>query len=412
MSEVYRRCCGLDVHKQTVVVCVLAPEGSNGKPIKKVYLTFTNNLIRLRVWLKQMKVTEVAMESTGVYWRPVWNVLEGHFPLLLVNPAQVKALAGRKTDQRDCQRIAEFLQDRRLDPSFVPPQPIRELRDLLRHRVALLGDRNRIHNRIHKLLEDANIKLSSVASDLLGVTGRRILRAMVEGQQSAEILSWKARGKMRHKQGLIKESVKGYFTDHHRFLLGEFLEELAAVEGKIARFELEIERCMKPYQEHVDRLSTIPGVDRIVAWSLIAELGVDMTVFPDEAHCASWAGLCPGSHESAGRNLSGRMKKGNRYLRRVLTQAGWANSHRKEGYLTALFHRLAARRGVLKAVMAVAHQILAIAYHILRDKTLYRELGGDYFDRINPTRTTRRLVSRLERLGFDVALQPRPCSDT
>jgi transposase len=406
-NVVYRRCCGMDVHKDTVVVCVLAPDGQTGTATQKVFGTFRKDLTRLRGWLKLLKVTDIAMESTGVYWRPVWNVLEGHgFRLLLVNPAQVKALPGRKSDRRDAQRIAEYLQDGRLDPSFVPPPEIRELRQLVRHRLSLLQERGEVHNQIRDLFETANIKLSSVASDLLGLSGRRIIEAMIAGQDSPELLSWKVRGKLRKKEKLVKESLQGCFNEFHRLMLQAHYRHYQFLSEQIQAFEAEIERRLQPYGEQMTALMTIPGVDRIVAWHLMAELGVDMSVFPDADHCASWAGLSPGSCESAGKQLSGRTKKGNKYLRRILTQAAWAASHCKDGYLRAFFYRVKARRGWGKAIFAVAHKILVIAYCVLKTGTPYQELGGDYFDKLHPERTARCLVQRLERLGLTVTLAP------
>ena len=408
MKEVYRRCCGMDVHKETVVVCVLPPDGKQGEPIRKTYGTFRNELIRLRVWLKQLKVTDIAMESTGVYWRPVWNVLEdqGFERLLLANPVQVKALAGRKSDGRDCRRIAEFMQDRRLDASLVPPREIRELRHLLRHRLSLLQQRNEVHNQIRDLFETANLKLSSVVSDLLGLSGRRIIEAMIAGEESPDILSWKLRGKLRKKELRVRESLKGCFNAFHRTMLAALYRQYQFLTKQIEEFELLVAQYMTPYSKQLDLLATIPGVDRIVAWHLIAELGADMSVFPSADHCASWAGMTPGDDESAGKQRSTRCKKGNKFLRRVLTQAAWASSRCKKGYLRALFYRIKARRGWSKAVVAVGHKILVIAFHMLRSGTPYRDLGDDYFDRLNPVRTTRRLVQRLERLGLRVELSP------
>jgi transposase len=397
----------MDVHKDTIVVCVLAPDGQAGQAVRKSYGTFRNELARMRGWLKMLKVTEIAMESTGVYWRPVWNVLEGHgFRLLLVNPAQVKALQGRKSDPRDAQRIAEFLQDGRLDPSFVPPHEIRELRQLLRHRLSLLQQRGEAHNQIRDLFETANIKLSSVASDLLGVSGRRIIEAMIAGQDSPELLSWKLRGKLRKKEKQVRESLKGCFSAFHRLMLKTHYEHYQFLSRQVEELEAEIARRMEPNATQIAALISIPGVDRIVAWHLMAELGPDMSVFPDADHCASWAGLSPGSCESAGKQLSTRTKKGNKYLRRVLCQAAWAASHCKDGYLQAFFYRVKARRGWGRAIFAVAHKILVIAYCVLKTGIPYQDPGGDYFDRLNPARTARRLVHRLERLGLAVTLAP------
>jgi transposase len=402
----------MDVHKDTVVVCVLPPDGQSGVPVRKVWRTFRNDLIRMRSCLQLLKVTEIAMESTGVYWRPVWNILEDRgVRLVLVNPVQVKALQGRKSDRRDAKRIAEFLQDGRLDPSFVPPQEIRELRQLVRYRLDLMQQRGQAGNQIRDLLETANIKLSSVASDLMGVTGRRILEAMIAGQDSPELLSWKVRGKLRKKEKEVKESLKGCFNGFHRLMLQSHYQRYQFISEQVKQIEVEIERRMQPYQRQIGDLVTIPGVDRIVAWHLIAEMGADMTVFPDADHCASWAGLSPGSCESAGKQMSGRTRKGNKYLRRVLTQAAWAASRCKEGYLRAFFYRIKARRGWGKSIFAVAHKILMIAYGILKTGTPYLELGGDYFDKLNPDRTTRRLVERLERLGNYVTLSPIPAAN-
>jgi transposase len=409
MQEVFRRCCGLDVHKDTIVVAVLAPDGGEGRPVRKRYRTFRNDLIRMRVWLKQLRVTEIAMESTGVYWRPVWNVFEEQgFRLLLVNPAQVKALNGRKSDGRDAQRIAEYLKDGRLDASFVPPREIRELRMLLRHRVSLLEQRNEVHNQIRDLFETANLKLSSVASDLMGVSGRRIVEALIQGEESPEILSWKLRGHLRRKAKLVKESLKGCFNEFHRTMLESLYRHYQFLTAEVASFEQRIAERMAPYSAQIELLVTIPGIERLVAWHLIAELGVDMTVFPDADHCASWAGLVPGENESAGKQKNTRCRKGNKSLRRVLTQAAWAASHCKNGYLRAFFNRVKARRGWAKAIVALAHKILIIAFNLLRHSTPYQELGGDYFDRLNPTRTAKRLIQRLQAIGYEVQVSATP----
>jgi transposase len=399
-----RRCCGIDIHKKIVVVCVLSPEGKQA--IHKTYQTYKNELIRMRVWLKQMKVTEVALESTSVYWQPVWNVLEGHFALTLANPQQVKALVGRKSDKKDSRRIAEFLHDGRLDASFVPPQEFRNLRSLTRMRTKLLEQRNVVHNELRDLLETANIKLSSVASDLMGVTGKGILNAMAAGMESAERLSWKARGSLRQKEAEIKEALKGEFSPLFRKLLQLHLDHYEFLTRQVEVLEDSIREHMAPYREQLRLLGTIPGVQEVAAWSLLAELGVDMSVFPTAAHCASWAGLCPGQNVSAGVVKSTRTKKGNRYLRRMLTQSAWAVSHKKEGYLRAFFLRVNSSRGWTKAIVATAHKILVIAYNILKTGQEYRELGGDYFDKLNPGRTAKRLKARLERMGYAVSLQP------
>jgi len=406
-ESIYRRCCGMDVHQKKIVVRVLPPDGRMGREVCKTYGTFSAELTRMRGWLKLLKVTEIAMESTGVYWRPVWNVLEGHgFRLLLVNPQQVKALQGRKSDGRDARRIAEFLQDGRLDGSFVPPPEIRELRQLLRCRQSYLEQRNEVHNQIRDLFETTGLKLSSVLSNLMGVSGQRIIAAMIAGEQSPDLLSWKVKGRLRQKEQLVRQSLKGTFQDFHRLMLEKFYRHYQFLSQEIERMEAEIADRMSPYQLQVNGLTSIPGVDRIGAWYLIAELGVDMSIFPDADHCASWAGMSPGSCESAGKVFSGRTKKGNKYLRRVLTQAGWAASRCKRGYLRAFFHRVKARRGWGRAVFAVGHKILLIAYGILKNGGTYQDLGDDYFDRLHPERTTKRLVKRLQRLGLQVEISP------
>jgi len=406
-----RRCCGIDVHKNTVVVCVLPAIGTNSKkaPLKKRYRTFTGDLIRLRTWLKSLEVTEVALESTGVYWVPVWNVLEagGFDRLVLANPAQVKALAGRKSDRRDCQRLAEFLQDGRLDASFVPPQEFRYLRALLRDRVHFLEQKTRVANQIMALLETANIKLGSVASKVMGVSGRRILQALIAGEQNQAELAWKAVGRLRRKRADLKEALRGWFQQGHRFRLQGLLKHYSDIEQRLAEWEAEIERYMAAYAEQVELLCTIPGVKKLVAWTLIAELGVDMSVFPTAAQCASWAGLCPGEYESAGKAKAVATKKGNRYVRRAAVQAAWAEYRDDDSYLSALFRRIAGRRGKQKAAVAVAHRIVVLVYEVLSSGEAYRELGRNYFDLRNRDRSILMLTQRLNGLGMDVVLMPR-----
>lgn len=372
----YRRCCGIDVHKETVVVHVLAPDGTRGKGVRKSFGTMHAALVNLRTWLKLLKVTGIAMESTGIYWMPVWQVLEDPaFTLLLANPQQLKALQGRKSDQRDAKRIAEFLQDRRLDGSFVPPAAIRHLRILTRNRSALLHQRNEVHNQIRDLLEMTGIKLSSVASNLLWVTGQSILRALAAGVESAERLSWKAVAKLLQKEVEIKQAVRAEAGPFSRETLGFHLRHYDFLCAHLPELEGRIAKLMMPYSSEIALLTTNPGVDRLVAWQFIAELGVDMAAFPDSEHCASWAGLSPGTQESAGVQYRGRTKKGNKYLRRILTQAARANTHRKYGYLRALFYRIKGRHYKKKAIVAVAYQILVIACSMLRSKQVCRDLG-------------------------------------
>jgi transposase len=347
------------------------------------------------------------MESTGQYWRPVWNVLEGEIGrLMLVNPQHVKALAGRKTDRIDSRRLARYLERGELEGSFVPPRPVRELRDLTRGRIHLVEEVNRVKNRVSAVCEAGNIKVGSVATDLFGVSGRRMLKAVGEGNQDPAWMADFAQGRLRQKRQELQLALEGpCFADHQRWLLREELEHLKLLEGRIDRADAEITRRMQPYDIQIQHLVTIPGVDRIVAWTLVAELGPDMHVFPSARHAASWAGLCPGNRESAGKQLSGRTRKANPYLRRDLCQAAWAASHTKHTYLSALYRRLRMRCGHNKAIFAVAHQILVIAYHLLLNGEDYRELGGDYFDRQNKGKVVTHLVGRLTNLGFYVTLR-------
>lgn len=404
MEVVNPCCCGLDVHKGSVTACVIwAGERGKKRREKRSYGTFTRDLLQLADWLRACGVTHVAMESTGVYWKPVWHVLEGQFELLLVNAQHVKAIPGRKTDQGDAAWLAELLQHGLVRSSFVPPAPIRELRDLTRYRVNLVQECNRIANRVQKVLEDANLKLASVATDPLGVSGRAMLKAIIAGEEDSTRLAEMSRGLLRRKIPQLQEALEGRVSDHHRFLLKELIDHLEFIESEIA------ER-LRPFEETVERLCTVPGIDRISAWGIISEIGLDMAQFSDAAHLASWAGLCPGSWESAGKRKSGRTRKGNVWLRRHLCQSAWGVSTKQKNYVSALFRRIAARRGVKRATIAVAHTLLVIVYHLLKHPVEYRELGADYFDKLNPQRSRRRLVKRLEALGFRVSLEELPQS--
>ena len=407
MQVLYACCCGLDVHKKSITACVLWAEGKGRRKEKRTFGTFTQDLLSLLDWLKQCGVTHVAMESTGVYWKPVWNILEGQLEqVLLVNAQHIKAVPGRKTDQKDSEWIADLLQHGLLRGSFVPPRPTRELRDLTRYRVSMAEECNRISNRIQKVLEDANVKLASVATDALGASGRAMLEAMVAGEEDSEKLAEMSKGLLRNKRELLKQALAGRVTEHHRFMFRQLLEDLRHAESKMAKIEAEIDRRMGPFAEAVTRLKTIPGVDRVTAWGLLAEIGFDLKQFPSSAHLASWAGLCPGNHESAGKRLSGKTRKGSHTLRRCLCQAAWAITRLKKHYLAAFYHRLAARRGRKRAIIAVAHALLVMAHHMLQRNIDYRELGPDYFDRLNQRHITTVLVRRLERLGHQVILQP------
>jgi transposase len=409
MEVVYPCCCGLDVHKASITACVLWADRGRARREKRRFGTFTRDLLELGDWLRACGVTHVAMEATGVYWKPVWNVLDGDFTeVLLINAQHIKAVPGRKTDQKDAEWIAELLQHGLLRGSFVPPQPTRELRDLTRYRVSLTQECNRIANRIQKVLEDANLKLASVATDALGASGRAMLRAIIAGETNVDVLADLAKGLLRNKIPALREALAGRVTEHHRFMLRELLDDLDHAESKMTTVEQEIERRLRPFQTEVDRLCTIPGVDRVTAWGLLSEIGFNMNQFPSAAHLASWAGMCPGNDESAGKRLSGKTRKGSAFLRRHLCQAGWAVSTKKNCYLSALFRRIARHRGTKRATMAVGHAILVIAFHLLKRQTTYVELGPDYFDRRNSDAVRRSLVKRLQNLGHTVTLAPAP----
>lgn len=405
MEVVYPRCCGLDVHKASIAACAVRREGGKAHQEKRRFGTTTRELLRLSDWLRELGVTTVAMEATGVYWKPVWHVLEGQFDLVLVNPARLKAIPGKKTDMKDGERIADLLQHGLLQGSFVPPAPIRELRDLTRSRAVLTQERARVSARIEKVLEDANIKLGAVVSDVLGVSSRSMLRAIIAGEQQPAELAQLARGRLRKKIGELQQALEGRINEHHRFLLGELLDQVAFVETKIARFEARIEERVRPFEWAVTLWMTMPGVDRVTAWSLIAEVGVDMKQFPTPEQLASWAGVCPGNQESAGKSQTGKTAPGSVWLRRSLCQAAWAASRTKGSYFKAQFHRIAARRGSKRAVLAVAHTMLVSGYYMLLQPTVFHDLGQTYFDRRNADSLTRYHVRRLERLGHKVILE-------
>jgi len=407
MDVVHARCAGLDVHKKSVYACVICSEANGEKrQEKRSFGTVTAALLSLADWLREHAVTHVVMEATGVYWRPVWAVLEGQFELTLVNPHHVKAIPGRKTDAKDCEWIAELLQHGLVRGSFVPPTEIQDLRDLTRYRVELTQAQNRVANRIQKLLEQANIKLSSVASNALGVSGQHMIEAIIAGVEDPERLADLAQRRLRGKIPELQLALEGRVREHHRFLLREFLDEWTALGTRIRRIEEEIDRRMVPFEEAVTLWQSIPGMDRVTAYNLVAELGVNMAQFPSPQHLASWAGLCPGNNESAGKRMSGTTRNGNKWLRRTLCQAAWAVTRKKDCYLSAQFRRLAARRGIKRAVMAVAHTMLIIAYTMLKTGRTYHELGGGYLERVNADQLQRYYVKRLQKLGLTVTVAP------
>jgi transposase len=408
MEILFPRCCGLDVHKASLTACILINDSDGKKRHLRRFGTMTRDVMELANWLTEHGVQKLAMESTGVYWKPIWNLLEGRFDLMLVNAQHIKAVPGRKTDIKDCEWIAELLQHGLLRGSFVPSEPIRELRDLNRNRAILVQQRATVSNRIEKVLEDANIKLASVASHVLGQSGRTMLQAMVDGITEPAKLADMARAKLRNKIPELRLAFEGRFEERHRFQMEELLDQLKFLDATIAEFAQKIEERSQPLQDKIDLLMTIPGIDRITASSVIAEIGGDMNQFPTAQHLASWAGICPGNKESAGKQYSGKTRKGSRWLRRILCQAAWAASHTKNTYLAAQFRRIAAKRGKQRAIVAVAHSILVAAFYILKRNEPYREAGGNYFEQVNPTALRRYLIKRLERLGHKVILEPAP----
>jgi len=406
MEIVYKRCCGLDVHKETVAACVMVREGEKVQKEIRTFRTMTSDLLVLHDWLLAHRVTHVAMESTGVYWKPVFNLLEGSFEVLLVNASHIKTVPGKKTDIKDCEWIADLLSHGLLKGSFIPPQPIRDLRDLTRYRKSLSDERTREINRLQKLLETANIKLSSVATDVMGVSGKAMLEAILSGSTDPKVLADLAKGRLRNKLSLLKEALQGRFRPHHRFLLGQILSHLDFLDEAIEEMSKEVEKRLDPFLQEIELLKTIPGVKQRMAEVILAEIGADMSRFPTHRHLASWAGLCPGNNESAGKRKSGKTRKGDRWLKRGLTESSWAVSRAKETYLSALYHRMVRRRGKKKATVAVAHAMIVMAYHILKHKLPYSELGADYFDRLNVSYIKHHFTKRLEALGYKVTLEP------
>jgi transposase len=407
MEQLIERCAGLDVHKETVAVCVRVP-GPESERVQRVqtFGTMTADLLVLRDWLLAHQVTHVAMESTGVYWKPVYYVLEEAFTCLLVNAAHMRNVPGRKTDVQDCVWIAQLLEHGLLRGSFVPPAPIRELRDLTRYRKTLIQERAREAQRLHKVLEDAGVKLASVATDILGVSGRAMLEALVAGTTAPDVLAELAKGRLRAKLPALRAALAGRVRRHHGFLLGELLAHLDYLEEAIARLSQQIEEQLRPFAEALTPLDAIPGVNQRTIEGIVAEIGVDMAPFPSDRHLASWAGLCPGHHESAGKRQSGRTRKGNRWLRTTLIEAALAAIRVKDSRLAARYRRIMRHRGHKKAVVAVAHTILVIVYHMLKHRVPYCELGAAYLDQRDREQATRRYVKQLERLGHRVILEP------
>lgn len=407
MEVIHERCCGLDVHKRTVVACIRIQKADGGASIDiKTFSTMSFDLLILRDWLAANEVTHVAMESTGVYWKPVYNLIEDQFSVLLVNAHHVKALPGRKTDVKDCEWIADLLAHGLIKGSFIPPEPIRDIRDLTRYRKSLIDERTREVNRLHKLLETANIKLASVATNVMGISGKDMMNALLGGEADPEILAELARGRLRKKIPALKKALEGRFRPHHRFMLENILAHVDFLDESIATVSEEVVSRLDPFAQAIKLLRTIPGVEMRTAQVIISEIGTDMSRFPSANHLASWAGLCPGNNESAGKRKTGKTRKGDQWLRRTLVEAAHAASRTRETYLSSQYHRLVARRGKKKATVAVAHSILVATYHILANKTPYQDLGPDYLTKLNETNIKRYHVRRLQELGYQVNITP------
>jgi transposase len=408
MQTLVERACGLDVHQATVVACLLhvRRDGTAQKQVR-TFGTTTRELLQLREWLLSEDCAHVAMESTGVYWKPVYAILEGAFQIVVANAQQVKKVPGRKTDVKDAEWIADLLCHGLLRSSFVPPKPIRELRDLTRYRRKLVESQAAERNRLLKLLESANIKLASVATDVFGVSGRLMLKALVEGKASLTEMAELAKGKLRNKIPQLELALEGKLEEHHRFLLQLQQERLDAAERDLSTLEQRIQQKLEPYAAQLALLQEIPGVDWTLAAVIIAELGIDMSVFQSVSQLASWAGVCPGNNESAGKRKSTRIPKGNVYLKTALVEAANAAARAKGTYLRDKFYRLKARRGYKRAAVAIAHKILVSIYHMFSQQVSYNDLGDLYLDKLNKNHLTRNLVHRLERLGYSVTLTPQ-----
>jgi transposase len=409
MQVVHARCCGLDVHKKTVVACVLitADDGSVQRQVR-TFSTMTSDLLALSDWLTHQQVEQIALESTGVYWRPVFNLLEGDGrTIVLVNAQHMKAVPGRKTDVKDSEWLADLLRHGLVRASFIPPAPIRALRDLTRYRKTLVQERSQEVQRLEKVLETANVKLTTVATDVLGVSGRHMIEALIAGKGDATTLAELAKGRLRQKLPALRQALDGRLQPHHRVLLVALLGHIDYLEQTIAQLQDAIAERLAAVEEAVALLQTVPAVGPTAAATIVSEIGADMSRFPSAKHLASWAGLCPGNHESAGKRLSGKTTKGDKYLRTVLCEVAWGVARSPGTYLHAQYHRLARRRGKARAVVAVAHSLLVAIYHVLATHQPYADLGPDYFDQLDASRLERHYVRRLEQLGYAVTLAPQ-----
>ena len=408
MERLYRRCAGIDVHKDSLMVCMRI----EGRESVRSYGTTSREILKLSDDLATSGVTIVAMEATGVYWKPVWNLLESRFELMLVNAQHVKRVPGRKTDVSDAQWLAELLEHGLLTASFVPPLSQRELRDLTRQRAQLLNDRARVVNRIHKVLESANLKIGSVMSDIGGVSGRKVLHALAEGQMSIEQMVQLVDVRMEQKKPQLREALMGRVGDHQRFMLRQLLEQMQHLDRQVESFDHRIQEVMSPLESQmVEKLDEVPGFDKRTGQSVIAEIGTDMSRFPSAAHLASWAGLCPGNRQSGGKRKSGKTRRANKWLKAALTQAAWGASRTRRSYYSAQHRRLSTRRGKKRATIAVAHSLLVTVYCLLSKNKQYIDLGAAYFEnhRPDPARQAEHMLKKLERLGYKVTVE-RPAA--
>mgnify|MGYP001564938699 CR=1 FL=1 len=402
MDIIVDKGCGLDVHKGTVVACIM---GTGIRKEVKTYTTMTNDLLRLKEWLQENGITHVAMESTGVYWKPVFNILEDRFEVILVNARHVKNVPGRKTDVQDSEWLCKLLRSGLVKGSFIPPRDIRELRDLTRHKRKLIQAITAEKQRVEKVLEDANIKLSSIASDTFGASGKRIIEELIKGKLRAEEMAELSKGRLRQKREDLKEALVGEVREHHKFMIKASLRHIGAMEKILSEIERRIQQKInRHYKEEYELLQTIPGV-KGEASTLIAEMGVDMERFPSEMHLSSWAGMSPGNNESAGKKKPGSTTYGNKCLKTMLTEFAWVASKTKDTYLRSKYHSLVGRRGKKKALVALGHKILIMCYHILKYRHPYKELGGDYLDNRRKDKITRSYIKRLNHLGYEVTLK-------
>jgi transposase len=404
MEVLYPRCAGLDVHKDLVVACVRIARDRQVDYEIQEFGTTTKELLALLDWLSSYEITHAAMESTGVYWKPVWHILEGSFGLTLGNAKQMKTVPGRKSDQKDSAWISDLQAHGLIKPSFVPPRPIQELRDLTRTRKQFVAERTRHVQRIQKVLEDANVKLASVLSDIMGLSGRRILDALIRGERDCMKMANLAHASVKAPRAKIAEALEGKVTDHHRFMLALHLRHIESIDAEVQMLEAQIQKALEPFREAVELIRTHPGVGPDAAASIIAEIGVDMSVFPSADHLVAWGCLSPGLNGTGGKKKSSPTRRA-KWLKSTMTQCAWAATHKRDSYMCAQYHRIKARRGKKKAIVAVGATILRDIWHMLTNNTPYQELGADFYDQRNRERSARRLIQRLQKMGYNVELR-------